>query len=152
MQKIVEFKNTNKKGKTVRAKEKGPLTRLEKLTPLVWREIQYRYADAEYFTRDHILYFTTMRQFSISYRIQLTRFVCESLIKDNKILKFNTTDFAINTIENNKRYRAVMKNPTTTYAGSFTTRAADELLNKETRELFDIPYLEGWLACVAHLA
>ena len=130
-----------------------PRTRVQALTPLVWNEIQTRYSDAEYFTRDHLLYFTCMRQFSMAYRISLVRFVVRDLISDNKLLKFNTTDFAINSPENNRRYRTAMRNPEVAYSGSYTTRSADELLSREkTVNKFDLNWLADWLDCLSHLS
>ncbi len=128
-------------------------SRVGQLTPLLLREIEVNFGAADYFTRDHLLYFTCLRQFSMSYRIWLIRVVVRNLTTAGRIIQYNITDFGINTAANVRRRDDLKKSNTVTYSGSYTTRAADELLKKELPvKRFDSKWLADWLLCLDHLA
>jgi hypothetical protein len=129
--------------------------RVAHLKPIIWKELQSRYSDAEYFTRDHILYFRIMRQFSVAYRISLVRRVVGELIEEIRLLELSRTDLVVNTPENMRRYRALQRDPNSAsaYSGSYTTRSADELLNRRiSKTRLDRDFLSGWLQCLSHLS
>jgi hypothetical protein len=143
-------------GNNVRAR-KHPLkvdnTRVGQLTPILLREIEDSFADSEYFTRDHILYFTCLRQFSMSYRISLIREIMKNLLTAGRVIRYNITDFGINNAANVRRRQDMQTNKEVAYSGSYTTRAADELLKKAVPvKRFDSKWLSEWLLCLDHLA
>jgi hypothetical protein len=128
-------------------------TRLNQLKPVVLREIERNFGDEEYFTRDHLLYFQCMRQFSMSYRIGLIREIVRAYVKSGKLLRYNISDFGINNPSNARKLRTMQRNHEVAYSGSYTTRAADELLIKDVPlKPFDSRWLAAWLDCLDHLA
>jgi hypothetical protein len=128
-------------------------TRVEQITPLLWQEIQQYFGPDDIFTRDHLIYCNCLRQFSMAYRIALVRFAVKALMRTNKVLKFNVSDLGLYTPENVQRKRIMQRNKETVFAGSYVTRAADELLNRtlDANKAFDPQWLAEWLHCLQKL-
>jgi hypothetical protein len=119
----------------------------------VLNEILEKFTNSDYFTRDHLLYFSSLRQFSMAYKIYLVREIVLHFISVGALTRLNKVDICVATPENQRKFRIAQKLNEVAYAGSYTTRSADELLSRPAvpRE-FSSNYLATWLVCLDKLA